>query len=224
MPANGIPQVDSPSVLLFQVRGRISRDGTGQLILTSSDRKSKYLLTGEKTVELGKNVARELDILGKIIPPVPDTLNGERIKCSIDVIGWGSDLIFSDTGRPLNEELLEEIQRRVEKKRELYLEVCRKLNKSGVFDVIRGKVSEEHREVPGRGKVAYWILKSEDNSAYFLVTSNRTGFGKSFVSAIDATVLAIGRETLPLKDYPLEFGEITFDVQELYKEDLVKIN
>lgn len=224
LPANGISQADSPAVLLFQVRGKIARDGTGRLLLVSSDKKSKYILTGGKTAELGKNVDRELDILGKIIPSSPETLNGERITCNIDVIGWGSNLIFSDTGRPLNEELLKEIQRRVEKKRELYLEVCRKFNKTGVFDVVKGKVSEEYREVPGRGKVAYWVLKSEDDSVYFLVSSNRAGFGKNFVNALDATVVATGRETLPLKDYPLKFGEITFDVQELYKEDLVPIN
>ena len=227
---NSIPPTDSfpspsvkPDLLLLQTKGIIKQTGDNLLILSNSGSGNDYILEGTLSEEMAKHKNKEFDVIGKVIPINPIIVNSRPINAKIQVIAFGDKLIPMDKTSSISAPLLEVFQQKIDAKRQLREKIIKKFKKDDAFEIAKGRIVAEMRDVPGKGLVEHITLMTDDGDAFLLTGKAVKSLQSKFATLAVDPIVILGMETLPAKGHLLKTGETTFVVQEAYTESLEPI-
>jgi len=203
--------------LMIQVKGKISITD-GNMVLTGTGNK-KYILVGEKVKELKKFEEKEVSVFGNIMKADPLAIEGRLVRFNIDVKKYGDSL---EIGKKVSQDEFSKIQEKILQKTKFRDEILSKLNKKpGSFEVLKGKIGIEKKEILKGIKSDYLILTTEHNDKYVLVGPISENMKKNMQKYENKTLIILGEISLPTSAYPvLETNLITLIVKEIYDEEL----
>ena len=212
--AGYIPGKVKTMPLMLQVKGTINMED-GLLVLTTSNKGYKHVLTGVKAGELKNSLGRTIVVFGKILNASPSEINKSPVKCNIEVTKYGTK---SSLGEPVTDSQLALLAKKIEKKRQLQEEVLTKLQKKRIYEVISGQVRRENREILPGEKLDYYIIETEDKDKYALI-----GFHSILKKNTGKNLVILGEEGLPVSNYPVLVDEVNFHVSEVYDDKLKQL-
>jgi len=210
-------------LLLLQTKGRIDVKNDNLVVLTRAGNEKGYILVGPLTKELVKFNNREFEVIGKVFPTSTIIVNSKPITAKIEVLAFGEKLIPTSNTSTISEALLEVFQQKIDNKILLREQIIKKLKKNDAFDLAKGRLTKEMREIPGKGGVEQLLLLTDDGDTFVLTGPALKLLQNKFTEISSKPVVIVGAETLPEKESFLKPGETTFNVLEAYTDSLAPI-
>ena len=203
--------------LLMKVEGTMLFSATQNVPFLAGKNGLYYLLENLSQEDINNYSNKNCFVLGKISSPTEGAKiegNDVRMIISVDKISETGDNFVDE-----NKDAAEKIKEKAAKKNKLRIETNMVLNKTVLFDVIKGKLSLQNRKKKDGTEVSALVLTDEFGDNYLLVSR-----GKLINKMIsDDEIICLGREVMPLKDMMLVVDEVNFEIYEAYDLNYNKI-
>lgn len=199
--------------LMMNVQGQLKMSNDIPYLIGNNEK--YYVLENVQIENLQDYVGKKCSVIGKIRRPKNnEKIDGNDVRFFIDVDKINIEgLVLSP--RNINEKDKEINEQSVEDKylrrARLRVEVNTILNKSILFDVIKGKVSSVTEKNKNNEDVALIVLTNEFNDKYILYRK-----GKDLSSLENKEIICLGREIITPKEIPLIIDNVTFEIYEVY--------
>ena len=200
----------------LKVKGTLSLSEDNKLYLLGNN-SNIYLIIGPFVDELSGHIGEEATIMGPIESATGKQINGENVRFTVIVDKYAIPDFDVDI---LSEEQKNILNDKINKRRQFVDEINAKLKKMVRFDVIKGKIELEKKNVDGVEN-SFKIIKDQFDDTYVLL-GRTDAIGLSFDDNLDKVVVCLGKTTI-IENIPLSKDEVFFEVFEIYDENLKKI-
>lgn len=208
------------SSLLMNISGELKKTENNYYV--KGDNGLFYILENQEQ-DLSEKVGMKCDVVGTFRQALNnETVDGNPVRLFIGV----QKIVFPEFGETIVDEIddvkkSEEDERIKEKalqKAKLRLAVNIGLEKSILFDVIKGNVVSINRKDNNNNNFAAFILTDDFGDSYMLYKA-----GKDLSSLENKKIIVLGREIIPPKIFPLVVDETTFEIYEVYDTEFNKL-
>ncbi|WP_372519766.1 hypothetical protein [Candidatus Ruminimicrobiellum ovillum] len=210
------------STLLMNVSGKLNISNDNKYYV-KGDNGLFYVLENIEQ-DYSEKINSQCDVIGSFRQAINnETVDGNPVRLFISVqkidFPDNENLEVENIEEESNDENKEALAKeKALQKAKLRLAVNVGLEKSILFDVIKGNVSSVNRkDMKGEDFVAL-VLKDDFGDSYMLYKK-----GKDLSSLQDKRIIVLGREIIPPSNFPLIVDETTFEIYEVYDLDFNKL-